>query len=501
MTQKEKRPCRAATRRAKGNDDKPLPPFFHTRNGNQADFESRSVEKPKASEADASHVADDILAEHSKDGLPLIRYWRGQWWNWRGGRYVEMPLDELRGIVRRHLDKRRSHVRKEHVANTIDQLQAVTIPPSELQSPSWLSEPPHGFGPRECLATPTQVIHLPSFANKQQPFSVPATPAFFTQNAIDFDIDMDAPNPKRWLEVLSQIWPDDPQSIETLQEIFGYALTPDTRQQKIFLMVGPPRSGKGTIGRILKEIVGERNVVGPRLGQLSGTFGLEPLLDKSLAIVSDARLSSRSDLSALVEILLPVSGEDPQTVNRKNKSAVTCKLPTRFLILSNEIPRLPDASTAIVSRFILLRMTESFLGREDTKLTEKLLAELPGIMLWAIEGWRRLHERGHFDQPQSGAGRLHDMKALASPVAEFVRERCELSPDAEIAKGVLYDAYEQFRDDEGIEHKLPAATFGRNLLAACPEITSSRPRAKEKRKNIYVGIQLRDEYKNNEVAS
>jgi putative DNA primase/helicase len=36
-----------------------------------------------------------------------------------------------------------------------------------------------------------------------------------------------------------------------LGEIFGYMLTADTSQRKIFLLVGPTRGGKGTIGRVL----------------------------------------------------------------------------------------------------------------------------------------------------------------------------------------------------------------------------------------------------------
>ena len=43
-----------------------------------------------------------------------------------------------------------------------------------------------------------------------------------------------------------------------------------------------------------------------------------------------------------------------------------------------------------MSRMVLLRMTRSFYGREDHGLTEKLLAKREGILLWAIEGWRRL---------------------------------------------------------------------------------------------------------------
>jgi putative DNA primase/helicase len=41
------------------------------------------------------------------------------------------------------------------------------------------------------------------------------------------------------------------------------------------------------------------------------------------------------------------------------------KLPVRFLFLTNELPRLDDASTALASRFMVLRLTRSFFGVED----------------------------------------------------------------------------------------------------------------------------------------
>ena len=53
-------------------------------------------------------------------------------------------------------------------------------------------------------------------------------------------------------------------AIETLQ-IFGLCLTGDTSHQKAFLIVGPKRSGKGTIARVLNRLVGAANTVTPTL--------------------------------------------------------------------------------------------------------------------------------------------------------------------------------------------------------------------------------------------
>ena len=65
------------------------------------------------------------------------------------------------------------------------------------------------------------------------------------------------------------------------------------------------------------------------------------------AIVSDARISGRSDAKVVVERLLSISGEDSLTIDRKYKEPWTGRLPTRFLVLTNELPKLTDSSGAL----------------------------------------------------------------------------------------------------------------------------------------------------------
>jgi putative DNA primase/helicase len=180
-----------------------------------------------------------------------------------------------------------------------------------------------------------------------------------------------------------------PDSIQSLREFVGYVLSGRTDMHKILLFIGPPRSGRGTIARVLAALLGHANVASPALASLCTQFGLAPLIGKPLAIIGDARLG-RADHSQVVERLLSISGEDMLTIDRKYREAWTGKLSTRFLIISNELPGFADASGAIASRFIILTLQESFLGREDHALTERLLKELSGILRWALEGLAEL---------------------------------------------------------------------------------------------------------------
>ena len=231
-------------------------------------------------------------------------------------------------------------------------------------------------------------------------------------------------------------------------------------------MVGPKRSGKGTIARVLTRLIGERNVAGPTLSSLSEPFGLEPLLGKSVAIISDARLSGRTDGSVVTERLLSISGEDALSIGRKYMTAVQGKLDTRLMFLSNELPRFSDVSGALAGRMIILRLTRSWYGTEDAGLFARLVPEMPGILLWAIEGWRRLRARGHFVVPESSREVQQELEDLTSPVGAFIRQCCEVGPELSVPRNALYAAYQTWCRNEGMLHVPSRGVFGRDLRTA-----------------------------------
>jgi putative DNA primase/helicase len=369
------------------------------------------------------------------------------------------------------------------VGSVLDALRAAAHLDAAISPPAWL-DGVEGPEADTILACANGLLHLPTLRLLRH------TPSFFTHNALDFAYDARAPEPTQWLDFLDQLWPDDPESIATLQEIFGYCLTPDTRQQKAFMVVGPRRSGKGTIGRVLTRLIGEHNCVSPTLAGLGTNFGLAPLIGKQLAIISDARLSGRADQHAIAERLLSITGEDGLTIDRKYAPAWTGQLSSRFLILSNELPRLADVSGALAGRFILLLLRESFYGREDQDLTSKLLNELPGILNWAIAGWARLGSFGRFRQPTSATEALEQLEDLSSPIGAFVRERCDIGAAYSVSVIGVFNAWTGWCMSQGREHTGTAQSFGRDLRAAVPGLKTARPREGGGRVREYQGLRL-----------
>jgi putative DNA primase/helicase len=235
------------------------------------------------------------------------------------------------------------------------------------------------------------------------------------------------------------------------------------------------------------------NVAGPTLASLATNFGLATLVGKQLAVVSDARLSSgRYDLDIIIERLLAITGEDWVSIDRKYMSAVMLKLHCRFMLLTNEIPQLSDASGALASRFLLLHTPQSWYGKEDTGLTARLLKELPGILLWAVKGWARLQEIGRFEQAASGKELLEEMGDQSSPTSMFVRECCVVEESRSATVAELFGAWTDWCE---ANNRKPGnrQTFSRNLLAAVPSLHQTRPRSDGARIRGYEGIGLEEQ--------
>ena len=449
-----------------------------------------------AKEVDPAEAAEDFLLSYMLHDVPRLRFWRNTFYVWTQGAYREVQSSEVRARLIRHLNKSYCRLGSRIISDVVDQVKAQSILSFTIDPPAWMCEPPVFADRTECwpnddvLVARNGMIHLPSLIEGRDHHLDP-TPRFFTTGAMDYDFDATAERPAAWLDFLGCLWPDDPQSVETLQEWFGYTMTLDTRQQKMLVVVGPKRSGKGTIARVQRRLVGPANVAGPTLASLSTNFGLWPLVGKTLAVISDARLSGRTDQSIVVERLLSISGEDALTVDRKCMEPITTKLPTRIMMLTNELPRLSDASSALASRIILLRLSESFYGREDHGLTEKLLAELSGIMLWSVEGWRRLQQRGYFVQPDSALELLHELYDLSSPISAFIRDRCYVGPAYRVTVDDLFAAWKSWCEANGRKEAGTIQTFGRDLLAALPRIRKVRPRVADDRYRGYEGIDVR----------
>jgi putative DNA primase/helicase len=369
------------------------------------------------------------------------------------------------------------------VSGVVDAMAAVCHLDGAIEPPAWLDGGKHPPA-AEMFPVGNGLLHLPSGELHT------LTANYFGLTASDVTFDPDAGDPTHWLTFLGQLFGEDCEAHDTLQDWFGYALAADTSQQKIFMIVGPRRGGKGTIGRILTALLGRDSVIAPTLSGLQSNFGLAPLIAKSLAIISDARVGGKSDQAVIAERLLSISGEDALTIDRKFQSAWTGRLPVRFMVLTNELPRIADSSNALAGRFIVLLLEHSFYGREDHGLAGRIAAEMSGILNWAMAGYRRLRERGYFIQPASASEAIEELEALGSPIKAYIRERCSVGPGKSVSVELLYQDWRSWCDAHGRDQPGTSQNFGVALRTAIPTLRTTRPRQGEQRSRQYEGVDL-----------
>jgi putative DNA primase/helicase len=264
-----------------------------------------------------------IETKYSAGNTGTLLHHNGAFYGWNGTYYPRIDPETIRSELYYFLDSADRIIHggnplpfaptSRRVSDVIDALKGATNR-SNFHPPAWLSGVSN-LSPNEIIACQNGLLHLPTRK------LLAHTPNFFTRNALPFTYEPNAAEPQEWLSFLDSIWGSDTEAIETLQEIFGYCLTCDTRQQKIFLLVGPKRSGKGTIAKVLTALLGRENVAAPTLAGMGTNFGLAPLVDRPLAIIADARLSGKADQQVIAERLLSISGEDSLTIDRKYQSA------------------------------------------------------------------------------------------------------------------------------------------------------------------------------------
>lgn len=316
------------------------------------------------------------------------------------------------------------------------------------------------------------------------------TPDLWSHNALEFDWSPGA-DCQSWLRFLEDVFPGDAESKQFIEEWMGYCMTEETRFQKAAMLIGPKRSGKGTITHVLHQLVGDRAYVGMSFDTWTASENSrQVMLGKRVGVFADVRLKpgraygSSYDPGGIshtaAELMLNITGGDRISVPRKYMDAWVGVLPIKLMLISNEVPNLNDGGGVLPSRFIKLNFTRSFYGNEDIGLQERLRGELSGIAARCVTAYQRLCERGRFIQPKSGEALERKILAASDPFAAMALECFEPDHGSVVIKTVAYSRFERWcfenrRPD--IKATPPDNKFGEKLKGVSGSNTSKEPGA------------------------
>ncbi len=294
---------------------------------------------------------------------------------------------------------------------------------------------------------------------------------------------------------LARILPD-PKARSITQEEFGYTLVPGNPYKVAFFWVGAADTGKSTLLAVLRLILGRKNVSAVPLQKLAeNTFATASLWGKLANLVPDLPVRAVRDVGTFKML---VSGNDEVPAEKKFEPAFSFINPAKLFFSANELPAVPWADDAFFRRWILTTFAAAIpLAEQQEGIDLELVRnEGAGILNWALEGLKRLKERGRFEA-EALAGAATTWKRHSSSLVAFAEDALEVAketPPPSVEKARLWEAYVAYCQDEGQE-PVTAAQLGRDLPVLLPGVFATVGKRlvgrKETSVRIWRGVRLR----------
>ncbi|WP_315794192.1 DNA primase family protein [Paenibacillus sp. BIC5C1] len=231
----------------------------------------------------------------------------------------------------------------------------------------------------------------------------------------------------------------------TLQEITGYILSNYCNAKKFFILLGKAHSGKSLWLGIWRSLIGESFTTAVTLKQLGANRFMAAELFKSKLNISP-EMNEEGSFKG-VDVIKAVTGGDLIAAEKKGKDPFYFYSKTKIVAAGNHMPSLSkvDTTGALTDRMLFVMFNHSIPEeRRDKDLLGKILEEKSYIILWALDGLKRLKQRNFIFTESSDAIDYKKQFIFESGITGFVEDCCLIDVgDREIKthRKVLYDAY------------------------------------------------------------
>lgn len=294
----------------------------------------------------------------------------------------------------------------------------------------------------------------------------------------------------RFEEFLQQVFADEKEMIPYVQRAVGYSLTGLTSERKFFACHGSGANGKSTLLSVLETLFGEYHQNLPfaalEVSNRNSDFDLADLPGKRFVTASESGTGFFNE-----PLLKRLTGQDTVTAAHKHRDAFQFRPVGKLWLALNTWPSLKEAGQAFFDRVQPLPFNRRFVGKDaDPHLAEKLQAELPGILNFAIEGYKMWKKDG-LKPPQAVTNATAEYQEQTDDIGEFVAACLETVPTT--SQGAPFrQVWAAYRTWCGQEHIAPV---GRNTLyAKLAERGFERKRLGHPPQLCWAGVRVRQEY-------
>jgi len=291
---------------------------------------------------------------------------------------------------------------------------------------------------------------------------VPCPDDLITKQAmVAYDHNAQAPI---FLAFLNRIMGGNQALVDFLQRAIGYSLTGLTDEQCLFFLHGSGQNGKSTLLTAIKELLGDYAMQCPAETLMVKQGGGN--IPNDIARLRGARMvatSETEDGRRFAETMIKqLTGQD--TIAARFLFAEYFEFIPNFKIwlAANHKPVIRGDDYAIWRRIRLIPFAVTIPPEEkDGKLPEKLRAEYPGILAWAVQGCLEWQRQG-LNPPPEVLAATEEYKSEMDLIGKWIDECCITAPHVSCRANVLYDNYKSWVADNG-GYPLSSTKFGLKL--------------------------------------
>lgn len=302
-----------------------------------------------------------------------------------------------------------------------------------------------------------------------------------------YPYDPEAPTPTLFLKFLKEVMSNDDEMAGYLLSILGYAMLGYQREQMFWMLVGGGQNGKGTLVRVLHDILGDYAAFASPALYMKNRFGDAP------------SSAPRADLMALQgKRFMPTSepvggafndtvlkghtGDDPIRARALHSNREIEFRPTHTLFfLTNDPPTTDDVGVSMRRRARIIRFDEDFTNRRDPDMEANLKKEGAGILRLLAVAAKHYLEHG-LAEPAKVTAWSEEYIAENDPLVSFLADTCIIDRHSKVQAKIFYEAYHDWAIREDLK-PITATGFGLAIVRH-----NGIKKRKEREGTFYYGV-------------
>ena len=274
----------------------------------------------------------------------------------------------------------------------------------------------------------------------------------------EYDPDAECP---RFRQFLNESIPNETDK-QKLQEFAGYTLLHwALPYHKALFLVGPTASGKSTFLDTIRTMLGEDAVSSLTPQEMSSErFSGAELYGSWANIRNDIPNEIIENTGKFKEL---VAG-DPIKAEEKYQDPFRFEPTAKHMFSTNELPAASTDDRAFYRRILLVAFPKETPREErDKHLDDKLQAEHPGILNWALDGLQRLMKQDAFTGDRRPWETEETWEKWSDSAKRFDQLCLEEDGGSSLPTSEVWQAYLAFCEDEGIPAKSRQAQLTKAL--------------------------------------